>query len=292
MSRLSDALIEEVRRFDAVDLGRVKSDHETVIALDTARSQADPEEFYFQGNYLYCDDDTTGTIYVRFGDKDAPRWKLSSAAGIFAKDYQRVFIDHVAQAGKVASIKWGLGTGITPPTLVGNVGSVQSILDPVNARSEALERAMIGELFIGSVSTSPSGSDYAVTALINDSADKNLIVVSANFTTVTTGYFYLFSGTQADIEAEIGATTWGQNAVSGGADSTRGKLDGAQVANAPSTYADTLARYYNSASDHNIETIHHHTGGIIVPPDRGIFLGSSAVNASLTSNFVWWEDPI
>ena len=173
MNPLADAILETVRRFDAVDLGRVKADHETVLALDTARSQGDPEEFFFQGNYLYCDDDTTGTIYVRFGDKDAPRWKLSSAAGIFGKDYQRVFIDHVAQAGKTASIKWGLGTGITPPTLVGNIGSVQSILDPVEISRFNDVAALQGKIFQSSRTVGATSSNYSHAALVNQSAAQH-----------------------------------------------------------------------------------------------------------------------
>lgn len=279
------ALVETVRRFDTSDRGRTQPLRQRVLALDTARAESTPLELPLQGNFLYADDDTDGKLYVRLGDEEAPRIPVGPGFVIGGLDFRRVYLDWSAQPGKVVNLVYGIGANLQPPTIVGNINSIGSIASAVDITDYALRKVLAGEVYSIGTGVNAVVSQYGVIGLVNQSADKNLVVLSAR-----AGYtgdyaaVHLFANTEAVLETFPGSTA-GVSHFIGNAASAVGDIWAGQTATA-NDRGTMMTRGYVSP---NLFTEFCDKAPIIVPPDKGLALATGGTELAFAGSFTWVE---
>lgn len=110
-----------------VDYGRVEPFRAKPVLLDTAVSKNEPIELPLSGEFLYLDDDSTGSMYVRFNSADAARIPVKAGFSVSSILYRRVFLDWEPQPGKVVNLIYGTGATFTPTNDIANLGRVSAV---------------------------------------------------------------------------------------------------------------------------------------------------------------------
>lgn len=284
-SDLIAALVETVRRFDTVDRGRTQPLRQRVIALDAARSSDSPFELPLQGNFIYADDDTDGKLYVRLGDEEAPRIPVGPGFVLAGIDFRRVYLDWDAQAGKSVNLVYGIGANLQPPTIVGNINSIGSIASPVDVTEYALRKVLAGEAYSMGTAVAANATEYTVLGIANQSADKNLIMLSARAVYYgTAAAVAIYENTEAVLETFPGSTA-GRPLILGQAASSNADL----WAGRTSTAGDRGTRIADGYISANQSFDFCAKAPIVVPPDKAIIIASLAVNMAMQATFTWVE---
>lgn len=285
---LERSLINLLRRWDSQDFGRIQPARNKPVDLTTARSADDPLEVPIQGEYMFADDDTTGKIYVRFGDKDSHRFPVQTGFTISNIDFKRVYLDWPAQTGKAVNLVYGVGARVAPPNIIGNISQIGSIASPVDVQSSFLSAAIAGEAFLAMNIANGVASEYSQVFLLNEGATHNVIVTSISITFAGASYscYLQNAGTAASITTPLAAGSDGWAAHVNQGQSANAKLyQGSHT----SLIGNTLARSYLPYPPNEFLT----NGNVIVlPPGTGVGVACTAVNTTIAANFMWHEEAL
>ena len=284
---LERSLINLLRRWDSQDFGRIQPARNKPVDLTTARSADDPLEVPIQGEYMFADDDTTGKIYVRFGDKDSHRFPVQTGFTISNIDFKRVYLDWPAQTGKAVNLVYGVGARVAPPNIIGNISQIGSIANPVFIQHDQERFARAGSAWAATVEMAAVASEYSGAFLVNTSSDKLLIVHSVQaFHAGSTFNVRLRKVIESAAVANLASTQAGTNLYIDQPSSTAGIV----------YYGSHTANLGNpmSQSRSNERAVEMLPRGVVavVPPDKSIGVQNPGVNLAMGASFFWSEEDV
>lgn len=286
---LERSLINLLRRWDAQDFGRIQPARNKPVDLTTARSADDPLEVPIQGEYMFADDDTTGKIYVRFGDKDSHRFPVQTGFTISNIDFKRVYLDWPAQTGKAVNLVYGVGARVAPPNIIGNISQIGSIASPVDVRSNIVGPALAGNAFASSDNQAGVASNYGQIFLVNFSTTHRCIVTAMGPAHQGSTFLALarISGTAAAVTSVLsaGSFAWAAHVNQG------------QSANAriyTGAHTSLIGNEFHRNRTTGVQEVEFLSNGnvVILPPDSAVGIAASAVNTAMGANFMWYEEPL
>lgn len=105
------------------------------IALDSIFTQ---REIEIQGDFIYCDSDSTGVLYVKFNGQAFPWIPVRPNFSISGFPIRKAWIRNPSgQSGKTMNLYWGYGARFIPPNQ--DITSIGSITNPVTVQEEGFE---------------------------------------------------------------------------------------------------------------------------------------------------------
>lgn len=151
------------------------------LPLDVAQPFAEKE---IEGDFIYADSDSTGTIYVRFNNPAMPEIPVRTNFGIYGFPIRRIFVRWDAQAGKTVNLLYGYGAQIIPPNQ--DITTIGSITNPVNLDPEDAryflfgdDESADGEAFIGGSPVAPVAAQVGFVQLFNPAGSGRILYVDA-----------------------------------------------------------------------------------------------------------------
>lgn len=248
------------------------------LLLDNARNEV---EFKCEGDFLFADTDSTGSIKVRLNSTAEDQFPIQAQGGVIEIPMRNIYITHAAQAGKILNLWYGYRARFLAPAQ--SISSIGSILNPIDLTEDARKGDAIvraGDVFSQIASVAPVAAQSSLIQLFNPGAgivyvDRVQPIAGSVGTTLA----FMFSN--AALATDVGA---GINNDSGAA---------AGVAHVRSATAAAIpgTEFYR---------IGMAVGPAVVPPvdfdppirlgpNEGLVIGDRTVNDSLALSFRWRE---
>lgn len=86
----------------------------------------------WSGDFLYADADSSGSLYIKINDINAPKIFIQGGLKIEGFPFKKVFINSTSQPGKVINMLYGYGARIIPPFQ--NINSIGAITADVGTK--------------------------------------------------------------------------------------------------------------------------------------------------------------
>lgn len=99
------------------------------FTLDAARNEV---EFRTEGDMLYADSDSTGTITIRLNNESEDPWPIKAQGGVQNIPIRSILVTHAAQAGKVLNLWYGYRARFVAPSA--DIATIGSIINPVGVQ--------------------------------------------------------------------------------------------------------------------------------------------------------------
>lgn len=116
------------RTWDAAFDGRVSWARRIQLTLDPARSSSDPFELPVQGDFIHCDNDSTGKVYVRFNGREGnDRLPVAQGTTVSGFPIERLWVDWTQQPGAVVNLWYGLDARMAPRTDELDIDSIKNM---------------------------------------------------------------------------------------------------------------------------------------------------------------------
>lgn len=99
------------------------------LKLDAARNEV---EFKVEGDMLYADSDSNGTITIRLNSEAEDPWPIKAQGGVQNVPIKSVLVTHAAQSGKVLNLWYGYRARFVAPSA--DIATIGSIINPVDVQ--------------------------------------------------------------------------------------------------------------------------------------------------------------
>lgn len=158
------------KRFDDIDYGRVESYRVRTVSLDNATSALTPLEIPLAGTFVYIDDDSDGKVYIRLNDKNDYAFPAESGFSFSNLKYRRMYLHWGAQPGKKVNIVYGFDAAFAPT----------NALALSTMPADFYRRSINGNHFLGTGAKTTVPGDYPYFGLYNPGGSgKRLALLSA-----------------------------------------------------------------------------------------------------------------